>query len=61
MRFKAATLKVSLINFKSTLDKSITNYIPEVVLYVEHFVQGALQNELFIAPFVGRFKAVTPR
>ena len=38
MRFKAATLKVSLINFKSTLDKSITNYIPEVVLYVEHFV-----------------------
>ena len=61
MRFKAATLKVSLINFKSNQDKSITNYISEVVLYVELFVQGALQNELFIAPFVECFKAVTPR
>ena len=38
MRFKAATLKVSLTNFKSNLDKSITNYISKVVLYVELFV-----------------------
>ena len=38
MRFKAATLKFSLINFKSTLGKFITNYISEVVLLVEGFV-----------------------
>ena len=57
MRFKRAILKVSLINFKSTLGKSITNYISVVVLLVD----DALQKELFIAPFLGRFKAVTPR
>ena len=57
MRFKAAILNVSLINFKSTLDKSITNYISVVVLFVE----GSLQKELFIAPSVERFKPVTPR
>ena len=56
MHFKAATLKVSRINFKSTLGKFITNYISVVVLLVEDFVQGALQKELFIAPFVERFK-----
>ena len=57
MRFKAAISKVSLINFKSTLGKSITNYISVVVSLVE----DALQKELLIAPFVERFKAVTPR
>ena len=57
MRFKAATLNVSLINCKSTLGKSITNYISVVVLFVE----GPLQKELFIAPSVERFKPVTPR
>ena len=61
MRFKAATLKVSQINFKSFLGKFITNYITAVVLLVEGFVYGALQKELFVAPFVERFKAVTPR
>ena len=48
MRFKAATLKVSLINSKSTLGKSITNYISVLDLLVEGFVQGASQKELFI-------------
>ena len=57
MRFKGATLKFSLINFKSTLGKSITSYIAAVALLVE----GALQKELFIASFVVYFKAVTPR
>ena len=57
MDFKAAILKVSLINFKSILGKSITNYMSVVVLLVE----GALQKELFIAPFVECFKTVTPR
>ena len=57
MHFKAATV----INFQSTLRKFITNYISVVVLLVEDFVQGALQKELFIAPFVERFKAVTLR
>ena len=57
MCFKAAILKVSLINFKSTLGKSIINYISVVVLLVE----DALQKELLIAPFVECFKAVTPR
>ena len=61
MYFKAATLKVSRINFKSTLGKFITNYISVVVLFVECFVQRALQKELLIAPFVERFKAVTPK
>ena len=58
LHFKAATLKVLkvLINFKSTLGKFITNQISVVVLLVEDFVQGALQKELFIAPFVERFK-----
>ena len=56
MRFKAATLNVSLINFKSTLGKSITNYIFVVVL----FVVGSLQKGLFIAPSVECFKPVTP-
>ena len=56
MRFKAATLNVSLINFKSTFDKPITNYISVVVLLAE----GVLQKVLFIALFVERFKAVTP-
>ena len=57
MRFKAAILKVSLISFKITLGKSITNYISVVVL----LVQDVLQKELFIAAFVERFKAITPR
>ena len=61
MDFKAATLEVSRINFKSTLSKFITNYISIAVLLVEGFVQGALPKELFITPFVERFKAVTPR
>ena len=61
MRFKAATLKVSQINFKSFLGKFITNYITTVVLLVEDFVYDALQKELLVAPFVERFKAVTPR
>ena len=60
MRFKAATLNVSLINFKSTFSKSITNYISVVVLLVDGFEQSVLQKVLFIAPFVERFKAVTP-
>ena len=38
MRFKEATLKVSQINFKSTLGKFITNYISVVVLPVEGFM-----------------------
>ena len=57
MRFKAATLKVALINFKRTLGKFITNYISVVVVPVE----DTLQKELFIATFVECFKAVTPR
>ena len=61
MRFKAATLKVSQISFKSFLGKFITNYITTVVLLVEGFVYDELQKELFVAPFVERFKAVTPR
>ena len=37
--FKVVTSdKVSLISVNSTLDKSITNYIPEVVLFVVGFV-----------------------
>ena len=48
MRFKAATLNVSVINFKSTLGKFITNYISVVVLFVE----DSLQKERFIAPSV---------
>ena len=61
MHFKPATLKVWRINFKSTLGKFITNYISVVVLLIEDFVEGALQKELFIAPFVERFKAITSR
>ena len=38
MRFKAATVKVSLSIFKTTLGKSITNYISVVVLLDEGFV-----------------------
>ena len=52
MRFKAATLKVSLINSKSTLGKSIANYISVVDLLVEGFVQGASQKELFITNYI---------
>ena len=37
MRCKAATFKVSLINLKRTLGKSITDYISVVVLLVEGF------------------------
>ena len=47
MRFKAATLKVSLVNFKCTLGNFITNYICVVVLLVE----GVLQKEWSIALF----------
>ena len=38
MGFKVATLDVSLINFKTALYKSITNYISVVVLLVVGFV-----------------------
>ena len=38
MRFKADTLKVSLINFKRTLGKSIKSYVSVVVLVVGGFV-----------------------
>ena len=50
MRFKAAISKVSLINFKSTLGKSITNYISVVVSLVE----DALQKELLIAAYFSK-------
>ena len=38
MHFKAATVKVARINFKSAFGKFITNYISVVVLLVEDFV-----------------------
>ena len=54
MGFKVATLNVSLINFKTALYKSITNYI-SVASYRVH-----IRKELLIASFVERFKAITP-
>ena len=43
------------------MGKSITNYISEVALLKEDFVQGALRKYLFIVTFVESFKVVTPR
>ena len=60
MRFKAATVKVSLSIFKTTLGKSITNYISVVVLLDEGFVQGAYTKGASDCFFVECFKAVTP-
>ena len=51
--------KVSLINFFSTWTKIPKNCIFADVLLMEGQVQGALQKELLIAPFVERFKRAT--
>ena len=55
--------KNSLVNFNSTLGKSITNYISVIALFVENFVWGALWKELFnvFFHFIEWFKAYALR
>ena len=51
--------KVSLINFFSTWTKIPMHCIFADVLLMEGQVQGALQKELLIAPFLERFQRAT--
>ena len=48
--------KISETNFNRNFD-SFRNYISPAILLGEGFLEGALQSELVIPPFVERFKA----
>ena len=47
------------MNFSSTLNKLFKHCISVDFLLMEVYVQGALRNELHIAPFIERFKTAT--
>ena len=53
--------KVLLMNFASTWNNLLKNWISSEFLQMEDYVEGALQKELHIVLFVERFKTTTLR
>ena len=47
------------MHFASNWNKFFKHYISVEFLLVEGYVKGALRKELYIAPFVERFKTAT--
>ena len=47
------------MNFASTCNNLLKHWISSKFLLTEGYVQGALRKELYIAPFLERFKTTT--
>ena len=47
------------MNFASTWNNLLKHWISAEFFLMEGYLQGALRKELYIAPFVERFKTLT--